>query len=850
MKTTLHMKFLVTCIVLVLVTAASLSVAYYEITRRDKQRETRQRMLIAVDILLHEMQAERTAFVERLAQFLQPNTPFTGQVFMLQKQLQRQNVEMIGTYMEKVADQLRSFGRLTSANRLLLYDAEGELLAVYQQFDGEENSGISLPAQSGGRKYLSLENPLQTTAMLMGTAPLPDTPLPAGVSAQYAGPLPAEVTTSFTFNAVTPGVQVLAPMSTDDAELGFLVAEIFYGPETVAQAASLSKSDVDIFVKNQWSLGTLPGYTLVDREDLTLCSSVMEGEADLHMRELSIRGVEYDQGTCRFTDPAGDAIGLVSVSLSQEIAQQELTRILTIVLLIAAGVCLAASGASLLVSRPTMRSVQEIVRVISATTDGDLRAIATTMTNDEIGMVSKRLNQMISQLRQISAQVQGASQAVNSTADTIVGQMEGLIRYMENQAASVDNTTASIETIDRFIDTVAQNTDELLAAADQIVSSIQETRYSLEEVTGSTQSLTENLQRISASVDQVNQATKHIDHNAGDLEQAAHQTEAEISRIDQSYQNVSENANLSQALAQETQEAAISAQTSVNASLQGMTELKDVVANTAEIIQEVNAWGEEVSSILDIVDEITGQTALLSLNASIISAQAGVHGRGFAVVAGEIKELADRTKNSTKEIGNLVHALQAKTEEGVKNIQDGLQKADQGLKLTTAVREALDTILDSATRSSTRAADTATVIQQTTESSRIIGTSMTNVTELVSQIRSAIQDQARDMEAVVEAVDNISGMAEQVNHANQEHKKAAGEVERSMMHVTERFNRISTQTEELKDNSRQIVEAMHIIESTTNQILENAGTISGDTVKNLLHQSELLQDIISVFKVK
>ena len=97
--------------------------------------------------------------------------------------------------------------------------------------------------------------------------------------------------------------------------------------------------------------------------------------------------------------------------------------------------------------------------------------------------------------------------------------------------------------------------------------------------------------------------------------------------------------------------AAARGQASVEASIRGIAELKTVVGNTAQIIQEVNLWGEQVSSILGIVDDITEQTSLLSLNASIISAQAGVHGRGFAVVANEIKELAVRTKNSTREIG-------------------------------------------------------------------------------------------------------------------------------------------------------------------------------------------------------
>ena len=234
---------------------------------------------------------------------------------------------------------------------------------------------------------------------------------------------------------------------------------------------------------------------------------------------------------------------------------------------------------------------------------------------------------------------------------------------------------------------------------------------------------------------------QEISQNADKLKDVVQKTETEIQHIDQSMQTLSQNADNSRILAEETQKMARNSQMSVDASIQGISELKDIVANTAQVIREVNDWGEQVHSILDIVDEIAEQTSLLALNASIISAQAGEHGKGFAVVANEIKDLAKRTKDSTKKISSLIHALLGKTKDSVQSITEGLTKTDQGVQLVSAVKESLNAILDSATRSSAMAADTARVTQETAASSEIIGVSINSVSSMVFQIGEAIQRQ-------------------------------------------------------------------------------------------------------------
>lgn len=852
MKASIQTKLLALCILLILLTTVSISVAYYVLATQDKQRESQQRIQVAFDMILDDLADRLHIYPNRVDEFLSNNeTLRVATASYLQDPTRISSISFLSTNLAKTAEELKRFGHVISADRLTLYGSDMRLLTAYQRDDNQETVGIYGVLAEEKDTYLPLDDPSQLTPMLLGRQPIPDTSFPPGVSASYDKDIPDAISTNLFTEGGRLGIKITAPVYDQDTITGILIVDIFYTQSIVKRYASISGTDVNFFARDQFSIGTLRTQAELEPaaiKQIISCEDIMTNDLRIDVFPVTFDTQEYYQGRCAFR-AAQDTIGAISVSLSQDIEKKAIRKILMTILTISGIVTGVAFGLSVLFSRKTIHSIQNIVRVIAAAAEGDLRRTTIVMTRDEIGMLATKLNQMIAQLRGISGRVQDASHAVNSTADAILRQMESLIQHMEQQSASVDNTTESIHMIKQFIDVVARNTNDLLVAAAYILSSIQETRASINEVTTSTGSLTTNLLLISSAVDQVNQSVKQIGENTGHLEEVTKQTETEIHHIDQSLRDVSHNADRTQQLAKETMDAATSGQTSVEASIQGMTELKEVVSNTDQIIREVNTWGERVSSILDVVDDITEQTSLLALNASIISAQAGAHGRGFGVVADEIKELATRTKVSTKEIGTLIRELRMKTEEGVNNTAEGLKKADQGMQLANAVKDALHTILESATRSLNRAADTARVTQQTAASSQAINAQMNKVTDMVSTIKTAIQGERQNIEQVVSAVENISGMSEQVNRASLEQKKNAEEIERNMEEVTEQFSKIAEQTETLQQNSDQIVAAMHTIDSTTEQILQNASYISGETVKNLLQQSNMLQKIVNVFKV-
>ncbi len=852
MRTTIQAKILFLCLFLVLLTTIGTSTGYYLLARDNQQRESRNSIQIAFDVILDDLYARSQNYTAQFDEFLkrEVTAAWTASLYNEDKE-EIASRQFVISYLVSLAGSVKDFGSISGLSRLMLFAKDGRLLLIYQRGEDGEHIGAYLKSSTGQDTYFSLDNTAEISSIIYTGAMIPDRPISPDIPVLYTQEIPKTTTVSLSSRASRLFFSVEAPLYRQDQNVGVMVGEIAYKQEDVERYALLSKTEVNFFSGEQFALGTFPAQkTLTLAAPQAIACDALYQHTDQHLAiyPLDIDKHAYYQGRCLITYRA-ETIGAISVSLSQKLERDELKGILITMLSFGAISALAAFVLSYVFSRSTVHSIQNIVNVIGLASEGDLRQSVMTSSHDEFGMLARQLNRMIQQLRAISGQVQASSSTVGVTADAILREIESLTQRIEQQSTSVDHTTESVKRIDQFIQLIGESTADLSSSSQQTLSAIHQTRASRQEVTKSIGFLAENLQTVLSSVEQIGTSAKNMSEHIGDLEGVARKTATAMQRIDMSLKDVSNNAALSLQLANDTREAARKGQEAVDVSIDGMRDLKLAVSNTAQIIQEVNSWGEQVSSILDIVDEVTEQTSLLALNASIISAQAGSHGRGFAVVADEIKELALRTKNSTQRISALIHTLRKKTEEGVKHMNDGLQKAEQGMGLSSAVKEALDTILERATNSSERAASTANVVRDTAASSQLISASMGSVTTMVSQVNGLIQQQEEDITQVVLAIENSQAMSAQINQASIQQNQNASEIEKNMQHMAERIENISQQTEELHSNSAQIVEAMHAMEIIAEHLLSEIMTISSQTANDLVKQSEMLDSMVKVFKV-
>ena len=338
----------------------------------------------------------------------------------------------------------------------------------------------------------------------------------------------------------------------------------------------------------------------------------------------------------------------------------------------------------------------------------------------------------------------------------------------EKQTLKGKETIEAVDEMNAFFNDLLKGIEDIAARIDERASISTEMSATTDAIAQNIRDYSSSVMDTSASIEEMAFSIKETASNIEALTASTEQTFNSINRIGTSIANVRDNA---QRTAECSEKVRVQAQEGMEAMTATIAAMHDIEKNSdysVDAIKRLSIHSRRVGEFLKIIKDVVTQTNLLSLNASIIAAQAGERGKSFAVVAEEVRALAQRTSASTSEIEELVKNIQEETVRAEKAVTQGKVKVAEGVKISERADEALHRIEESAAEACQMVLKIAAATdEQALGSTMITEEAEKNLTR-VKQFTRAIQEEEKGAGLIVKGLDHMRGLSQKITTSAEE----------------------------------------------------------------------------------
>ncbi|MDD2733111.1 MAG: methyl-accepting chemotaxis protein [Desulfuromonadaceae bacterium] len=319
-----------------------------------------------------------------------------------------------------------------------------------------------------------------------------------------------------------------------------------------------------------------------------------------------------------------------------------------------------------------------------------------------------------------------------------------LIQFAAGALSIILGLAASIFLINNFVTRINRVADAMNRVADGDLST-QLKIYAKDEIGELGRNINRMLTSISAMItaikntaNQVASASNSLYANSEQIATGNEQVAAQVGTVATSSEEMaatsSEIANNCTTAAESSRQAsdlATEGVSVVHETVAGMNRIAERVKKTAATVENLGVRSDQIGEIVGTIEDIADQTNLLALNAAIEAARAGEQGRGFAVVADEVRALAERTSRATKEIGQMIKAIQTDTKGAVAAIDEGVQEVERGTNDAARSGKALENIFNQISDVTVQINQIATAAEQQSATSMDISRNIQQITDVI-----------------------------------------------------------------------------------------------------------------------
>jgi len=274
-------------------------------------------------------------------------------------------------------------------------------------------------------------------------------------------------------------------------------------------------------------------------------------------------------------------------------------------------------------------------------------------------------------------------------------------------------------------------------------------------------SIKEAINQLSSSASEMMAISAQQSSGATEQASAVQEVTTTSEEIAITAKHVMDNARSVESMADETTRNCVGGSGDVANAIQGMERVRSQVQSIAESMLQLGENSQKIGGIVEIIDEISDQTNLLALNAAIEAAGAGEAGKRFAIVAQEVKRLAERTVEATRQIKGLIEEIQKATTSTIMVTEEGTKAVDKASMLVDKVQASFTSILGMVEETSRMAKEITLSTQQQTSACEQMAETMGEVRDVAQQVAGSARETEKAVGEIMELTENLKGLMEE-----------------------------------------------------------------------------------------
>lgn len=321
---------------------------------------------------------------------------------------------------------------------------------------------------------------------------------------------------------------------------------------------------------------------------------------------------------------------------------------------------------------------------------------------------------------------------------------------------------------------IVQSFNSMLDNLQQLIANV---KMTTQEVISTTEGVLQDTNRASSISNEVVQTVLEVKTKIEGQVTSIQESSSSMEEITTGVQTVAESSAVVAEVAVTTTERINIGSEVINHSILQMNSVHDVVEETSKVINKLVTRTQQIDTALAAITNIAEQTNLLALNAAIEAARAGENGKGFAVVAAEVRDLAEQSKESAKEVNHLIKSIQQDTQDTVDVMRKGQQKAVEGKEAAHKANQTFLSIMRDIDKITSQIQEVSAATEEMSAGTEEVNASLSLVSETATDVKketlqtvNSIQSQAVSIEQISiqsnkmkEKVEELRGLVSKFN---------------------------------------------------------------------------------------